>query len=590
MKKFIFLGLAGEKEAFVDRLQEIGVMHIDLPAGASVPTEVIQELQKVTEARKFLARTAAKEPVASASGEMNYLAVCRAREELAQTEARLAAEISALKKERATLEPWGYFEPEGINLLRAKGLDVRFYRIPRRIFSNLALQDTPYFITRETEGEVAFVTFSEMPLQLPVIEEKLPAKSISAIDNEIKTRASQLKAISDEYKALSAHVMALGRAELQLTDEMEFKKALLNLEYELDDRLFLVTCWTMVEEAEIIRQIGDGFTYAHVCSDPAPGDRVPVLMQNRSPFDSGEDLVGIYSHPNYSDFDPSAWVLYSFVVFYGMIIGDAGYGLTLLAFTGLLHWRIKSKAPIWIRLRRLNYQLALAVTFFGLISASYFGIKISPDNPLNKLMLLDFSSMKGQNHVMLVSIIMGMVHISMALMIKFVRNRDLSALGWIVIIWSGFAAVYSNMQAGSVNPVAKWVLIAGVGTVILFSSNHRNPIIRILVGINASLGIVQLFSDVLSYLRLFALGLATMYMCQTFNLLGNMVYQSVPYIGFLPAALVLVTGHTINIVLGMMGGIIHGLRLNFLEWYRWCFEGDGLAFKPFRKIAANSNL
>jgi V/A-type H+/Na+-transporting ATPase subunit I len=141
------------------------------------------------------------------------------------------------------------------------------------------------------------------------------------------------------------------------------------------------------------------------------------------------------------------------------------------------------------------------------------------------------------------------------------------------------------MQTGAINPIAKWVLIAGIGTVILFSSGHRNPVIRVLVGLNASLGIVQLFADVLSYLRLFALGLATMYMCQTFNLLGNMVYEGVPYVGFFPAALVLIAGHAINIVLGIMGGVVHGLRLNFLEWYRWCFEGDGLAFKPFRKVA-----
>jgi V/A-type H+-transporting ATPase subunit I len=99
------------------------------------------------------------------------------------------------------------------------------------------------------------------------------------------------------------------------------------------------------------------------------------------------------------------------------------------------------------------------------------------------------------------------------------------------------------------------------------------------------LGAVQLLADCLSYMRLFALGLATMYMCQTFNMLAEMPYKGIPYVGFIPAVLILVAGHAINLLLGVMGGVVHGLRLNFLEWYRWCFEGDGLAFKPFRKIA-----
>jgi len=135
------------------------------------------------------------------------------------------------------------------------------------------------------------------------------------------------------------------------------------------------------------------------------------------------------------------------------------------------------------------------------------------------------------------------------------------------------------------NPIAKWVLVAGFTIIILFSSNHKNVIIRVLIGLNASLGFIQLFADILSYMRLFALGLATMYMCQTFNMLAQMAYDICPpYVGYVPAVIVLVLGHGINIVLGIMGGVVHGLRLNFLEWYRWCFEGDGLNFKPFKLV------
>jgi len=138
------------------------------------------------------------------------------------------------------------------------------------------------------------------------------------------------------------------------------------------------------------------------------------------------------------------------------------------------------------------------------------------------------------------------------------------------------------MTGGETSEPAKWVAIAGLALVVLFTSHAKNPIVRLLGGLNGLLGAVQVFSDVLSYLRLFALGIATVYMSQTFNSLAEGISGSVPVLGYVLAVLVLLAGHLVNFLLGIMGGVIHGLRLNFLEWYRWCFEGDGLPFKPFR--------
>jgi V/A-type H+-transporting ATPase subunit I len=257
----------------------------------------------------------------------------------------------------------------------------------------------------------------------------------------------------------------------------------------------------------------------------------------------------------------------------------------LLALTALLHWKIKSASPLWIRFRRLCYLSSCSVVFFGIISASYFGISLEQENPLNKVLLLNFGTKEGQNEVMLITVIIGMVHISIALAIKFYRLKDLPSLGWIIVMWSAYALITSKMIKGVENPIAIYVMICGFLLVVLFTSSSKNPIIRILLGLNGAMGVVQLFADVLSYLRIFALGIATMYMCQTFNMLAEMPYKGLPYIGILPAVLILICGHSMNIVLGIMGGVVHGLRLNFLEWYRWCYEGDGLPFKPFRKIA-----
>ena len=583
VKKITFVGLNQEKERFIDRLQQVGVAHITFPAEAVEPSEVARELQKVTEIRKFLSRLGTRTAPPDLSAD--YSAICSKREELGQRETRLLSELSILKKERDFLEPWGDFDPQDIALFRSKGLDVRFYRLARKIFETISLDPFFQHITRQTEGEVAFVAMGSKPIELGVAEEKLPAKSVSQIDREIEAKTEELAKIRKEYQSLAEKIQALIDAEARLRDNYEYRRVLLNTNSALDDRLFVLTCWTPISEEELVKRIGEGFTFGHFTEEPEKEDRVPVLLSNKSAFDSGEDLVGVYSQPNYNDFDPSGIVLYCFSVFYGMIIGDAGYGFISLGLTVLLHWKVKSTAPLWIRFRRLCYLLSCSVIFFGIISASYFGVSLRPDNPLNKFLLLDFGSKEGQNQVMLVSVIMGMVHISIALAVKFYRTRDLPTLGWIIVIWSGYALLTSRMVKGVDNPVAMYIAIVGIGLVVLFTSNSRNPIIRILLGLNGSLGVVQLLADCLSYMRLFALGLATMYMCQTFNMLAEMSYKGLPYIGFIPAVLILVAGHAINLLLGVMGGVVHGLRLNFLEWYRWCFEGDGLTFKPFRKIA-----
>jgi V/A-type H+-transporting ATPase subunit I len=582
VKKITFVGLNQEKERFIDRLQQVGLTHITKPMDAVEPTEVARELQRVTEIRKFLARLSTK--AAPSDHSVEYADICSRREELGQKETRLLSEISVLKKEREILEPWGDFDPQLIALLRSKGLNVRFHRLPKKVFETINLDPVLSHVTRQTEGEVAFVDIAAGPVELGIPEEKLPEKSLSQIDRDIQSKNQELAQIKEEYQSLAEKSQALIDAEARLRDDYEYRKVLLNTGDALENLLFVLTCWSPIPEEELVERIGEGFTFSHYSEDPSTDERVPVLLSNKPAFDSGEDLVEVYDHPNYSDFDPSGIVLYCFAIFYGMIIGDAGYGFILLALTALLHWKVKSTTPLWIRFRRLSYLLSLSVILFGVISASYFGVTLNPGHFLNKFLLFNLNTVEGQKQVMLLSIVMGMTHISIALAIKFYRTRDLPMLGWIIVIWSGYALLSSKMGKGVDNPVAMYIAIVGMGLVVLFTSKSRNPIFRILLGLNGALGVVQLLADCLSYMRLFALGLATMYMCQTFNMLAAMPYEGLPYIGFIPAVLILIFGHAINLLLGIMGGVVHGLRLNFLEWYRWCFEGDGLAFKPFRKI------
>ena len=581
MRKVTFIGLDAQREQFLERLQEVGVTHLIHPPEPVEEPELAKELARVRETRKFLALWADGE---KADKPLTPRVICEERENLSQQDTRLQTEVAALKKEIAIQEAWGDFRMDELEALRKKGLYVGFFRVSRKTFDSLSLENLYHQVISAVKGEIRFVVISINPPNLDIPEEKIPAMSLSAMQEKLSADKKEHEEIHKEYANLAEHLDTLISRENELTDLLEHRRAVLNAGTELEGRLFVVRCWSPLPEEELVARIGPSIPLHHFSEEPSADDRVPVLLANRPVFESGEDLVKVYSHPGYQDFDPSGFVLYCFAVFFGMILGDAGYGVTLLLITFLLKKKFQSDSPFSVRFFRLMYIVGLATTIYGVLSTGYFGIRISPENPLSRMALLDFNTKQGQNRIMILSIIFGMIHISMSHIIKFRNTRDYAALGWLPVIWGGYFLINSKMGKGMDNPLALYVMILGLIVVFLFSSKRKNILLRLLEGLNGLLGIVQIFSDILSYLRLFALGIATVYMAQTFNMLAGNIVEGLSWIGYLLAIPLLFAGHLVNLMLGIMGGVIHGLRLNFLEWYRWCFEGDGLVYRPFRKL------
>ena len=580
MRRITFIGMEAQREQFLSGLQQVGVAHLIMPSEPAEPLELAKELARITESRKFLAsRTAGEDTGASLTAKE----IWEKREGLAQREAQLQSEIVALRKEIAIQEDWGNFQVNDLEALQESGLRIQFFRTTQKAFETLPLENLYHQVISSSRGEVWFVTASFDPVSLNIPEEKIPGKSLAFLHEELSAKNEELENIQKEYSGLAAHLDTLVQSETELTNLLAYRRAVLNAESELEGRLFIVKCWSPLPEQELMEKLGS-LTLYHYSEEPDDNDRVPVALRNPAAFNSGEDLVKVYSYPSYQDFDPSGFVLYFFAVFFGMILGDAGYGISLVVITFLLRRVFKSNSPFAVRFFRMSYLLGIVTTIYGILSTGYFGIQISPDNPLMRLGILDYNTKEGQNQIMILSIIIGMIHISISLLIKFRNTRDIASLGWIPVIWGGYFLVNSQMGKGVDNPPAKYVLIFGLIVVFLFTSSKKNILLRCLEGLNGLLGIVQIFSDILSYLRLFALGIATVYMAQTFNMLAGDIVKGLPGVGYVFAGVILIAGHLVNLLLGVMGGVIHGLRLNFLEWYRWCFVGDGVVYKPFRLI------
>ncbi|MBI3901082.1 MAG: V-type ATP synthase subunit I, partial [Chlamydiia bacterium] len=403
----------------------------------------------------------------------------------------------------------------------------------------------------------------------------------------------------------------------------------------LEDTIFAIEAWTPTNRVEELKAIVKGL---HVlCEEVAiePLDLMPTCIENKGLKKVGEDLIYIYDVPSSQDKDPSTWILFFFSLFFAIIIADGGYGLIFLILSVILKWKLGPKASLQMkRFTKLSFILSLMTIGWGCATASFFGIEIGPDNPFRKSSFIHYLAQKKAdyhlqreddtyhsyfssfpqvatakdghdflvktkylkegktrykaledfylNSLLEISLIVGILHLSTSILRNMVRNP--AALGWIFFMIGGYVyfPIYLNVTtiANVFHFVSKemaeilGLFCLGFGPFLVF-------VISLIEGkrwmaLHELTNGIQVFSDVLSYLRLYALALAGIVMAETMNdTLGI-------ELGFLGTFLVVGVGHMINISMSVMSATIHGLRLNFLEWYRYSFEGGGRLFNPLR--------
>lgn len=364
-----------------------------------------------------------------------------------------------------------------------------------------------------------------------------------------------------------------------------------------DSGVVMLEGWAPRVRRETLREFADDRGLVMTARAPTSGDRPPTLLDNPAAVAAGADCMTFYRTPPYGSWDPSPVVFVSFGLFFAMILADAGYALTLgliLLFT----WRRIGSSGTGRRLRRLMLFMVAASAGYGILVGSYFGVGPG-DSWLATLHLLDIAD---QGQQMPLAIAVGGLHLMSANLLYAwhlrATPRGLGYVGWAGVIAGGLTVGAGVLGLGPARPIeiAGGVLFAaGAVLVLLFSSPEPFPP-RTLRGWAGRVGrgltqiprLSNVFGDVLSYLRLFALGLASARLAQTFNELAHRA-GTVEGIGLLFALLVLVFGHAVNLALGIMGGVVHGLRLNCIEFFNWGLPDEGYAFRPFSKKATGSS-
>lgn len=598
MKKYAFLVYHKEYDAFLKKLRELGVVHIVEKEGV-VTESIRQQFQFADQLDKVIrllegrvAETAA--PLKDADGEMLFDEVNDIQNQLAA----LVQQKAALRKETAEVTPWGDFSPDQLQLLSDKNIRIRLFTCPVRIWNPEWTEKYYIFEINQLAGQVYFA-LADTGEGLPGIdadEVRMPTESIASLlkkAENLQQEEARLNARLDEIARTA--VPALKQFKQQLIQDAEYDKAVVTTSREADENLMILEGWIPEEAGEVLNRFLDAEGVFYLSDSPTPGDQVPVLLKNKGFASKFEVLGELYSLPGYSELDLTPFFAPFYTIFFGFCLGDTGYGV-LIALAALFAKRKVGKElkPI----ASLVAYLGLSTIVFGLISGTAFGINLYETNlPVYSQLQQMFKANNTDinNLLFVLALVLGGIQILFGMGIKaaneaiqFGFRYALGTIGWIVIL-SGVSIVMGINKLGGVpmetiQPLLYAVLAIGGILVLFFNSPGKGILLNFGLGLWNSYNMVTgVLGDLLSYIRLFALGISSAILGFVFNSLALSLGGSV--IGIFFMVIILVIGHGINIFMASLGSFVHPMRLTFVEFYKNAgFAGGGKKYKPFRKL------
>ena len=583
MKKYTFLVFHREYEAFLEQLRDLGVVHVTEKAAGMADDAHLQELlAKADNARKLIAQGAP--------------------DQLITEKANLEQRIAATQKEAEKMAIWGDFSTERMEQLKAAGYTLRYFTCPKKLFQEewgivVAEQGaTVYFVQVTSSG----VEAKDESLEAGVQEQYLNQKSAADLQKDIEGLNGLLVAQNARIELWAKeNIPALEEELKQLQEQIDWKRVTLNTESEADGSLKILEGFCPIDQVAALDAVLEKQEVYYQAEDPTAEDNTPIKLRNNKFTQLFESLTGMYGWPNYGEFDPTPILAPFFLLFFAMCMGDCGYGI-LLIIIGLLIAKKKLNIEMFDGLGPIITVLGIGTTVVGFFLGTFMGIDLYNaewmPQALKSVMIK--GEVMGYDIQMVLALCIGVFHICLAMVVKaicytkqFGFKENIATWGWTLLIVGGLLVAILGM---TVLPAAvfKWAIIA-VGTVsalaiYIFNTPGRNPLINIGAGLwdtyNMATGIL---GDVLSYIRLYALGLAGGMLGAAFNNLGLMVMggstEGTTW-QWLPFVLILVLGHVLNLAMSALGAFVHPLRLSFVEYFKNAgYEGKGTLYKPFKK-------
>ena len=602
MKKLTFLVYHKEYEEFLNSLRELGVVHIvEKQQGAADNTELQENIRlfnrlaatlKLLQNQKHEKNAVIATEGGTATRGMQVLDEVDAL----QTEhGKLSQQLQSYAKEKEVLEVWGNFEPTGIQKLKDAGYIIGFYSCSEGNYKEEWETEYNAMIVNRISSKVFFVTVTKagQEVDLDVEQAKLPAYSLSRLEALYDTTEQAIEGNEKKLVALSeTDIPSLKAALKELQSQIEFSKVVLSSEQTAGDKLMLIEGWAPAySKVEIEVYLNDAHVYYEI-TDPMPGDNVPIRLNNKGFFAWFEPICKLYMLPKYNELDLTPFFAPFFMVFFGLCLGDSGYGLFL--FLGATAYRLLAKkvTPSMKSIISLIQVLSASTFFCGLLTGTFFGANIYDlDWPI--VQRLKHAVLMDNNDMFRLSLILGVIQILFGMVLKAVNQTiqfgfkyAIATIGWIILLVStAVSALFSSSELLSMGGTAYKVVLCISGAMIfLFNTPGKNIFMNIGLGLWDSYNMVTgLLGDVLSYVRLFALGLSGGILAGVFNSLAVGMSPDNVIAGPIVMVLIFVIGHAINMFMNVLGAMVHPMRLTFVEFFKNSgYEGGGKEYKPFK--------
>lgn len=592
MKKTSLVVLNSEIEDSMEKLRDAGIMHLDFKSDENDRISALLNEKNLLEKAISALPPAEKEKSAhKPKGLDNILGIAEKIQDLSSAEAGCREELSQLDRDIKKLLPWGDFNYSDIDSLNGKGLDIRLYELNADQFKNLPAGVNTFVINRTKALIRLAIVFTKEKTDIPYEEVLLPDQPLSGLQLQFKKKSDEFEAIQKELKDLSVYRPDFEHALEEIDTYLEFEYAVNSMNKE--GRVAYLTGFISEKEVGRIKSIASKNGWGLMITDPTDDDNVPTMIENPKWIKAISPVFNLLGTiPGYKEFDISIWFLVFFSCFWAMIIGDAGYGLLFLVFTiiGRLKFKKASFEPFL-----LLFITSITTIFWGAITGNWFGAEVFAKTKFLSWAIIpsiaSFANEGGGDIIIMnICFLIGAIHLSLAHLLTFIRMmpslKAYSEIGRISLVWSMFMLIRFLVLKIELPPVFMWLLGGGLGFIIIFSEQNGN----FLKGIKDSLSnmifiilnSIGFFGDVVSYVRLFAVGLASLEVAKSFNAMALSLGSGV--FAVIGTVLILFFAHALNITLCCMSLIVHGVRLNMLEFSGHLnMEWSGFAFRPFKK-------
>lgn len=583
MKKVAVICLAEHREETIHALQNLGIVHV-LPSRPPESDELAERTRQTEEAARVRTLLAALPPARHRGEDMGGMEAVASVAELEGQRQRLAETIARHETEVRQLLPWGNFSHAAIESCRAAGLQVCLCQALRGQLPALPAGAVLRVIS-EQDGIVSFAVVAPAGETLALPETQLPADglSLAAAQGRLAAARGELARLEQRLQELAAWLPAVDRHCATLEQQLEASRA----QAGMGDRAMLAYLegYLPARQVPALENAARKNGWALRCTDPEADDPlVPTLITVPrwvEPIRVVFHALGIV--PGYREIDISAWFLLFFSLFFALLIGDAAYGVLILGGALLLRRRFPHAPPqpFW-----LFGILGATTLVWGVLTGSYFGIQL--DDLPAPLRGLAVPALMQEQTVQRLCFLLGAIHLTVAhlwnALIKGRHPRALGELAWVGVLWGNYLLACHLVLSAPLPGVTVWLYGTGVAGIVMFSDPRRNPFITAGLGLQALvLGLVNSFVDVVSYVRLFAVGVAGLAVEQSFLAIARGL-EVAPWLATLEATLILLVGHSLNMVLGALGVLVHGVRLNILEFSGHLgLQWSGIPYRPLRK-------